>query len=64
MAHEVNEAFGVSLTREQVFGLEAKVSLGSVSLELDPELWGKDHSGKSGGRLPTKPGQQLPICVT
>lgn len=61
MVHEVKEAFSVCLTREQVLGLEAQVSLGSVSLEMDPELWSKNHNGNSRGDLPTKPGQLLPI---
>lgn len=61
MEHEVNEAVSVCLTGEHVFGLEAQVSQGSVSLEMDPEFRGKDHNGYNGDGLPTKFGQHLPI---
>lgn len=50
-----------SLTREQVLGFEAQVSLGGVGLELNPELWGKHHDGERGSGVSTEPGQKLPI---
>ena len=54
----------ICLTREEVFGFEAQVYLGGVSLEMDPELRGEDHNWDVGGGLPTELGQQLPIPVT
>lgn len=54
----------VCLTREQVLGLEAQVSLGRISLEIDPKLRSEDHNRNCWGGLPTKFGQQLTIWVT
>lgn len=61
MEHEVKDAVSICLTGEHVISLESQVSLGSISLEMDPELWRKDHNGNSGGGLTTKFGQHLPI---
>lgn len=58
MAHE---AVIIGLTREQVLGLEAQVSLRGVRLEMDPEVWGKDYNRNAGDGLTTILGQQLPV---